>query len=87
MAFYMSVRQAGRISRDLMARGLAPDTAVQVAADISKPSQQLSSCRIDQLESHIAAIGCEGCAILLVTWDKKAAGYASRDRMPVKQVA
>lgn len=75
-AFYMSVRQAARIRDDLTARGLPPETVVRVAIDVSKPTQKLVSCPLQDLESRLSAAGCTGCAVILVTWPAQAAAVA-----------
>lgn len=86
IALYMSVRQSGKIAVSLMARGLAPCSIVQVAADISKHSENLSECRLDRLEMHLAETGCTGCAMLLVTWAKDAVA-GDMEKSPIRQVA
>jgi uroporphyrin-III C-methyltransferase/precorrin-2 dehydrogenase/sirohydrochlorin ferrochelatase len=71
-ALYMSVRQAGRIARALMAQGLAGHMPVEVCVDVSKPSQRLLTVPVAELEARIEAEGIGGCAILLVTWPASA---------------
>ncbi|WP_323770707.1 siroheme synthase CysG [Antarctobacter sp.] len=66
--FYMSVRQAGRIRDDLLARGLPPQTRIRVGVDVSKPTQQLLDCPVAALEETLRAADCDGCAVILVTW-------------------
>lgn len=68
LALYMAVRQAGRISRDLMALGLLPQTAVHVAVDVSKPSERHISCAVSRLEPELRAHGVTGCAAIIVKW-------------------
>ncbi|WP_176251286.1 siroheme synthase CysG [Sulfitobacter sp. HGT1] len=67
-ALYMSVRQADRISAALQARGLPADTIVQVAVDVSKPTQAFHSAPVSDLAALVTDTGISGCAILLVTW-------------------
>ncbi|MEM1274429.1 MAG: siroheme synthase CysG [Pseudomonadota bacterium] len=71
-AFYMSVGQAGRIERSLMAQGLPGETEVAIAADVSKPTEQTVLCRLDRLQARLAEMNCTGCAVLMVTWPKAA---------------
>ena len=67
-AFYMSVRQADRLSEDLVTRGLPKDSPVDICVNISKPDE----CHYDTTVANMADVirqeGIKGCAILLVTW-------------------
>lgn len=69
-AFYMSVRQAGRISAALIDKGLPPHAPVEIAVDVSKPGQRLLSSEIAHLTETLSTEAIKGCAILLVTWPK-----------------
>jgi uroporphyrin-III C-methyltransferase/precorrin-2 dehydrogenase/sirohydrochlorin ferrochelatase len=71
-AFYMSVRQADRISAGLISKGLAPDSEVSIAANASKSDARHLSCPLDQLAQTLAKAGITGCATLIVTWPKQA---------------
>lgn len=73
IAFYMSVRQAGRISAGLQARGLDGRALVSVAANATKPGARHLSCPLHQLAEKLAAVGITGCTTLIVTWPKPAA--------------
>jgi uroporphyrin-III C-methyltransferase/precorrin-2 dehydrogenase/sirohydrochlorin ferrochelatase len=86
-AFYMSVQQATRIADALRARGLSGATTVQVAREVSKSSEALSHCRLDQLPQHFDAIGCTGCAIVLVTWPEAKQGAETVTGQPLAIVA
>lgn len=72
IAFYMSVRQADRISAGLMARGLAGDTQVTIAANATKADARHLTCPLDKLAETLAQAGITGCATLIVTWPKPA---------------
>lgn len=78
-ALYMAVGQAARIKTALLARGMPPGSRVRVAMKVSQPGQSLSECRLDALESHLKAIACEGCAVLLLTWPKDSIQSANMD--------
>ena len=69
-AFYMSVGQAARIRAALLAQGMPPSSTVRVAANVSHRDQSLTECRLDALDAHLAATGCRGCAVILVSWSK-----------------
>lgn len=69
-AFYMSVRQAGRISAGLQARGLDGSAEVTIAANAAKPDARYLSCPLDRLPDTLARAGITGCATLIVTWPK-----------------
>jgi uroporphyrin-III C-methyltransferase/precorrin-2 dehydrogenase/sirohydrochlorin ferrochelatase len=81
-AFYMSVGQASRIKAALLERGMPPSSKVRIAAKVSHREQALSECRLDTLDAHLERTGCEGCAVILVTWSK--AGDSSRERPPLQ---
>lgn len=67
-AFYMSVRQASRISRKLREQGLPGNTPVEVAVEVEKPGQRVVYATIDDLAARLAAEDVTGCAVILVTW-------------------
>ncbi|WP_294620191.1 siroheme synthase CysG [uncultured Roseovarius sp.] len=67
-AFYMSVGQAARISESLMRQGLPAQAPVQIAVDLSKPSQRLLTTEVARLAETIAQQTIMRCAVLLVTW-------------------
>lgn len=68
LAFYMAVGQAGRISAGLIARGMAPEAEITVAADVSKPGGQMLVCTLGDLPQTLIRRGISGCAVLLITW-------------------
>lgn len=67
-AFYMSVRQADRLSKDLMERGLPPESPVEICVDVSKRNERHLSASVRSLPDIIRSNRVKGCAILLVTW-------------------
>ena len=67
-ALYMSVRQAQRISDGMIARGMPPETPVDIAANVAKPDERMIRCRIDALPACLEQERIKGCAVLLVTW-------------------
>lgn len=75
-AFYMSVRQADRLSRKLMDKGLPGDTPVDIAANISKPEEILISSTIAGLKTDLKHHDIKGCAVLLVTRPKAASSVS-----------
>ncbi|QBY01165.1 uroporphyrinogen-III C-methyltransferase [Rhodophyticola sp. CCM32] len=80
LAFYMSTRQADRISRDLMALGMPPDAPVMVAVDVSKPSEQRLSCALAELGAQMRHWAVEGCATILVRWPAEMAVQGNKRR-------
>lgn len=72
-AFYMAVGQAARISEALLAQGCPGEMEIQVAADVSKPTEQLFRAPVCDLEESLRARGVTGCAILSLTWPKAVA--------------
>ena len=69
-AFYMSVRQAARLSRKLMDKGLPGTAPVHIAANISKPEETCIASTIANLAADLKRHDITGCAVLLVTWPK-----------------
>jgi len=84
-AFYMSVRQAVRISQSLIAQGLPRDTQIDIAVDVEKAGQRLLRARVADLADTLAAHAVTGCAILLVTWPEEVA--AQRADSPLTEVS
>ena len=66
--FYMAVGQAGRIATALVARGLPPQSPVEVAAKVSKPGERYITATAATLSETLATHGITGCAVLFVTW-------------------
>lgn len=69
-AFYMSVRQAGRIADGLMAQGLPPHSPVDLCVDVSKPGARNIPTTVADLPRAVAVHHVESCAIILVSWPR-----------------
>ncbi|MGR3513443.1 MAG: uroporphyrinogen-III C-methyltransferase [Paracoccaceae bacterium] len=67
-AFYMSVRQAARISEALIQQGLPGSAPVDIAVDVEKPGQRLLEATVATLAETLRREEVKGCAVLLVTW-------------------
>ena len=67
-AFYMAVRQARRLSSQLIEQGLPPKSPVDICVDVSKSGQRLVSATIATMADQIEQKAITGCAVLLVTW-------------------
>ncbi|MDJ0820270.1 MAG: siroheme synthase CysG [Paracoccaceae bacterium] len=72
-AFYMSVRQAGRLADHLMAKGLPGDAHVDISVNVSKPGEKHLVATVASLPEIIAQNEVSGCAVLLVTWPESTA--------------
>ena len=72
-AIYMGVRQAERLSKDMMNKGLPRDAQVEVVVDASKPGQRLLSATVGSLAATLQENDVKGCAILLLSWPKSLA--------------
>ncbi|MCQ0987949.1 siroheme synthase CysG [Jiella marina] len=57
--FYMGGRMAGRIAERLMHHGLAGDTPVAVAANLSREDETQAAGRLDKLAEIVAGIGLD----------------------------
>ncbi len=88
LAFYMSVRQARRISAGLMALGMPGDAPVTVAVDVSKPTDRSLHVRLDCLAEDLKQAEVSGCATLIVTWPKDSVKTVKNvARGPAKAIA
>lgn len=66
LVFYMGVGAADEIRGALLRRGLAPETPVTVAADVSKTAQRSLVTSIDALPGRLAREGITGNALLML---------------------
>lgn len=66
LAIYMGRAAAAEVARNLIAAGLAPQTAVMVAVNVSLPGERLIRGRLDALSFLVAAIGDRDPALLLI---------------------
>jgi uroporphyrin-III C-methyltransferase len=66
LAVYMGRAAAPEIARELIGHGLAGDTPVLIAADVSLPGERLVFTRLDLLPFTVAAIAGESPALLLI---------------------
>jgi uroporphyrin-III C-methyltransferase/precorrin-2 dehydrogenase/sirohydrochlorin ferrochelatase len=71
-AFYMAVRQAGRLAATLMAQGLPADAPVDIAVSVSKSKECIITSTVSALTDDLKRHGVTGCAVLLITWPKNA---------------
>lgn len=72
-AIYMGVHHSARLASELMAKGLAADTPVQVAVQVSKPGQMLVNATLGTLAETLEAGQVKGCALIVVKWPKSRA--------------
>lgn len=66
LAVYMGRAAAGDVSRNLIQAGLAPDTPVMVAVNVSLPDERLIRGRLDALAFLVRTIGDRDPALLLI---------------------
>lgn len=69
-AIYMGVAHATRFSEDLMAKGLAENSPVQVAVEVSKQGQLLLDTTLGALKQTLTTNKIKGCALIVVKWPK-----------------
>ena len=72
-AFYMGRSAGAQISRQLIRHGLAADTPVLLACDVSLPTEQLLHTRLDLLPLAVQSVASGAPALILV-------GEAARSR-------
>ncbi|SMY09177.1 siroheme synthase CysG [Flavimaricola marinus] len=70
LAFYMGMARSADISQALQAGGVPVDTAVTVAANVSKPGQTIIETTLGALHRDIAAHRIEGSGIVLISLPK-----------------
>ena len=70
MAIYMGVQSAGKIAQKLVEAGAPPETLVDVACDISKPSERIVQTDLRNLERDLAEHAVIGTALIMVRCPK-----------------
>lgn len=73
IVFYMSVRQASRVSGALLRLGIPPRTPVVIAVDAAKPGARTVFCDIGTIPEAVRQHAITGCATLIITWPKTCA--------------
>ncbi|MEJ6392700.1 siroheme synthase CysG [Gymnodinialimonas sp. 2305UL16-5] len=71
-ALYMGVTQAGRVSGDLIAKGMPPQSPVTVVAEASKPGEKTVTCALSDLAARLEVESISGCATILAQWPQNA---------------
>ena len=66
LAIYMGRAAAGEIAANLIAAGMAADTPVMIAVNVSLPSERLIRGRLDALAFLVRTIGDSDPALLLI---------------------
>jgi uroporphyrin-III C-methyltransferase len=66
LAIYMGRRSAARISRNLIAHGLSPDTPVLVASDVSVPHERRITTRLDLLALAVNGVSASGPVLIMI---------------------
>ncbi len=84
LAVYMGRAAAGDVARNLIGAGLAPDTPVMVAVNVSLPTERLIRGRLDALSFLVRAVGANDPTLLLIGAAMGAAEPASA--MPTRTV-
>lgn len=69
-AFYMSVRQADRLSRSLINQGMPPESKIDICVDVSKPSELLFSSTLQSIPNALREQNVESGAIIIVNWPR-----------------
>ncbi|MFQ6552179.1 siroheme synthase CysG [Aestuariibius insulae] len=72
LAIYMGVRTAGTISKALRDRGAHCDTPVDIACDVSLPTEHLIECKLKDLESALKDHSVTGRSLILARFPKMA---------------
>ncbi|MEM6305113.1 MAG: siroheme synthase CysG [Pseudomonadota bacterium] len=68
-AIYMGVKQAAEISAGLIERGMPRHLTVTVAANVSKPQEQIIETPLQNLAQVLHAHGITGDAVIMLRWD------------------
>lgn len=67
LVFYMAMKEQERLSRQLMAAGVAPDQPVVIAADVSRPSAQSLHSTVETMAADSAAAGLANPAVIMIS--------------------
>ncbi len=78
LAIYMGVAAAGRITKELIARGAKPSTPVELAADVSTPDETHFETTLENLELALSQNSITGKAIIMVRFPKAEKNEALR---------
>ena len=78
LAVYMGRAAAAEVARKLIDAGLAPDTPVMVAVNVSLPGERLIHGRLDALAFLVRTIGERDPALLLIGEAMRARAVAVR---------
>lgn len=65
VAAFMAGRDPAALASALAARGLPADTPCAVAVDVSRPSEILATCRMDELAECVEDVGLGGATLVL----------------------
>jgi len=85
LAVYMGRAAAGEVAGELMKAGLAPDTPVMVAVNVSLPGERLIRGRLDALAFLVEAISDGDPALLLIGQAMGVAAPRTGDRIAALQ--
>ena len=85
LAVYMGRAAAGEVAGELMKAGLAPDTPVMVAVNVSLPGERLIRGRLDALAFLVEAISDGDPALLLIGQAMGVSTPQARDRIAALQ--
>ncbi len=66
LAVYMGRAAAGEVTRELIHAGLAPDTPVMIAVNVSLSDERLIRGRLDALSFLVRAVGASDPTLLLI---------------------
>lgn len=86
IAFYMGRAAAPDIRRNLIAHGMAPDTPVLIATNVSLPDEQLLHTRLDLLPVAIDGAAGGGPSLILIGEAVRVRGSASVEPSLVERI-
>ena len=67
---YMGVRQAARLAADLMRRGMPADSQIDIAVEVSKPSERHIKTNLANMAQVLRDTNTTGSAVIIITWPK-----------------
>lgn len=85
LAVYMGRAAAGQVAAELMSAGLAPDTPVMVAVNVSLPGERLIRGRLDAMAFLVEAISDGDPALLLIGQAMGVSAPQAADRIATLQ--
>ena len=78
LVLYMAASRARPVAAQLIANGIEPSAPMTIAANVTKPDQQIVETTVQKLADDVDAQDIDGCSILLMSWSLRQTRRGSR---------